>query len=220
MLARLVLSMDTLVAKMEEPTVETLTPLNEIVGRGVPRDEMIATLTRRQEKSDHEIVRELWSCFPGITVETADEYSKKWSIGDIVCGKASRADITGHKLASGRAIGKKAVASLTSVAKIVEVRLLSAVPGISHGAATEITNGASLRSVLGYSIQTLGMIKVGKAKRALGDERAKRILHLFWYKTGVEPVVLNDPGHVLGRAEIPTVDINDVDIQALLGDLI
>ena len=207
MLARLVLSMDSLVAKMEEPTIETLTPLCDIVNKEVSTADMVELLTKRVEKSDNEITRELWSCFPGISVETADEYSKKWSIGDIVCGAIPRTDINSHKLASGRAIGKKAAASLTAPQKLTEVRLLGTIPGISHAAAVELTNVNSLATILKYSYQALGMTKVGKARRCLGDDRARRILHLMHMRTGAPPHIRDDPGNVLNYVPGATINV-------------
>ena len=219
-LARFVTSMDTLV-DADEIEGGAPAPLDQVLEKGVAREEMMAMLTRKIEKSDHEIVRELWSCFPGISVTTADDYGCKWSLGEIICGKIPRADIVGHKLASGRAIGKKVVGSLTGIEKRIEVRLLSSIPGVSMGIATELTNMASLATLLGYSVQTIGMIKVGKARRNLGEEKARRILHLFWYKRGGGVPVREDPGHVLGSREHTIhIAVDDKDVQALLDDII
>jgi ERCC4-type nuclease len=154
--------------------------------------DIMQELTRRHVKSDHDVARELWSCFPGISVETADEYSKTWSIADIVCERIPRAQIQGFKMANGRKISKKVVNSLTGLTNPIEVRLLSCIEGVSTAVAKEITAERSLKALLGYGIAGISMIKVGKSKRSFGDEKATRLLRLFNYKYvahAVQPTV-------------------------------
>lgn len=179
-LARFVQSMNTLVPKMD---------LNERKKNGgFPADDAVTEiniteeLTRKHVRSDHEIARELWSCFPGISTETADVYAAKWSIADIVCEKIPRAEITNFKMANGRKISKKVVTSLTGISNPVEVRLLSCIEGISTATAKELTGERSLKALLGYGVVGISMCKFGKSKRALGEERAQRIIRLFNYK--------------------------------------
>lgn len=175
LLARFVASMDTLSKKMIEP--EPISP-----AQPVEYNELLALLTHKHEKSQHEIVREMWSRFPGITVESADDYIKHWTIADIVCGKISHVDINNLKMASGKKMNKKAAASLTHIAKNVEINLLSKVPGISPAIAIELINKTPLSRLLTSDVASMSAQTFGKAKRRLGNTCAERVLKLFNYK--------------------------------------
>ena len=138
-------------------------------------------LTAVHVKSDHEICRQMWSVFGGISVESADDYNYKYAILDVVyC--IPRAEILAHRMKSGRKISKKAIASLTAINSITEYKLLSAVPGVSVASAKEIVSERSLSQFLSYSIEGMSMCRVGK--KCLGKERAARIKRLFEYKFG------------------------------------
>jgi ERCC4-type nuclease len=143
-------------------------------------------LTAVHVKSDHEICRQMWSVFGGISVESADDYNYKYAILDVVyC--IPRAEILAHRMKSGRKISKKAIASLTAINSITEYKLLSAVPGVSVASAKEIVSERSLSQFLSYSIEGMSMCRVGK--KCLGKERAARIKRLFEYKFGVADAV-------------------------------
>jgi hypothetical protein len=180
-LARFMVSMDSLMTKCD---VEEFAGANETNDEGTAEitQDVTSLLTKKHEKTDHEIARELWSCFKGISVESADEFTKIWSVADIVRGKVDRKEISEFKLASGRKISKIAANSLQSIDKLTEVRLLQTIPMISHSTAAEIANQVSLGTLLSYSIGAISIIKVGKVKRNLGEEKAKKILHYFNYK--------------------------------------
>lgn len=220
-LARFVHSMDSLCQKMEDPTecdAEELAPIETII-RGssnyppTPKeaiDTAVSMLTRKHEKTDHEVVRELWACFPGIAVESADEYMKSWSLADIISGRISRAHIENFKLASGRKIGKKAVTSLTNVTKLLQTRLLAHVPGISMVSAPIILESADLRNLLSWGVTGLGMVIATKGKKRLGDKVAERIIRLFNYKYTPHAT------HPVRNDDIPAIKIDDADVNALL----
>lgn len=203
LLARFVKSMDTLADKVDFDEINTANTGLSTKGtdgadtagtkgadgtngadstNGTEISDIHAELTRRHVRTDHEVSRELWSCFPGISVETADEYSKVWSIADIVCERIPRADIQKFKMANGRTISKKVVNSLTGLTPPIEVRLLTCIEGVSTQTAKEITAERSLRALLGYGTAGISMCKVGKSKRSFGDEKANRLLRLFNYK--------------------------------------
>lgn len=224
-LARLVLSMDTLIkacigarieaTKQVQPLANK--PLDEVVAREQTQEELTTALTRTHTKPDHEIVREMWSCFRGIAVTTADDYSRKWSIGDIITKRTSRADIMNFKLSSGKSIGKNVINSLTGIDKRVEIKLLSSIPGISHSTAAELLSTESLSALLTYSPEALSIRKTGKLRRNLGEERATRILGLFWYKydPAKTPTVLPvDQGNKSGNTTI-----TDEELVKILKDL-
>lgn len=194
-LVRLVQSMNTLAPKLDywERCELWRTPSNNAQNTSDPESnngtnnnneplDIMAELTKKHVRSDHEIARELWSCFPGIATETADEYASRWSIADIVCERIPRADIANFKMASGRKISKKVVNSLTGINNPIEVRLLSCIEGISVATAKELMSERSLKSLLSYGVAGISMCKVGKSKKSIGDERAQRIIRLFNYK--------------------------------------
>ena len=176
-LARFVQSMDTLVVKSDIADLQDVPP-----DTFTPVDDMMSLLKEQHHKTDHQVVCEMWSCFAGITADSADEYNKMWSIGDIVCGKIPRTVIDGMKLSNGRKISKRAKASLMGITKVIEARLLSKVPGISAATANQLTTERPLNQLLSYDVGALSMRKVGKSQKSLGETRAKKILDLFWYK--------------------------------------
>ena len=206
LLSRFVRSMDTLTTKTSPDEYES-------VDGGATSDaapiEIMKELTRKHTKSDHEIARELWSCFPGISVETADEYSKTWSIADIVCERVPRAQIQNFKMANGRKISKRVVNSLTGITNPIEVRLLSCIEGVSTAIAKEITAERSLKALLGYGVAGISMCKVGKSKRSFGDEKASRLLRLFNYKYVPTPNVpaITAPAPGVLTPNIPTLNV-------------
>src|SRR6202012_6112364 len=120
MLARFMCSMDTLCKRKDMNLAEDHADFLDL---SIEPSENIAMLTHAHKKTDHEIARELWSCFPGISVESADEYIKYWSISDIVCGKITAAEISDFKLSSGRRVSKKVVSGLTNIPDLVEIVL-------------------------------------------------------------------------------------------------
>lgn len=223
-LARFIHSMDSLCQKMEEPSWEEkeTAQIETIIGGSSnyppTHKEAIASaislLTRKHEKTDHEVVRELWACFPGIAVESADEYMKSWSLADIIGGRISSSQITNFKLASGRKIGKKAVTSLTNVTKLLQTRLLAHVPGVSMASAPIILESADLRNLLSWGITGLGMVIATKGKKRLGDKVAERIIRLFNYK--YIPAAKVQPGDIQNANATVAIKIDDEDVNALL----
>ncbi len=179
-LARFVKSMDTLYTKygampMEQqstspaPTVQTTN--------------VIESLARKHAKSDHDVVREMWSCFQGITTESADEYMKHWSIADIVNRKVPRQSISALKMANGRTINKRVVDSLTSIGRPIEVRLITVVPGISRSSAVVLADATPLSQLITYDQATLADQCINKTNgRKLGQKIAKDMIRYFNYK--------------------------------------
>ncbi len=202
-LSRFMHSMDSLCEKLEEPleSPENLKPVQI-----TDKTEITSMLTRAHVASDHDLVRDLWSSFPGIAVESADEYMKYWSLSDIICDRVKYDDIHNFKLASGRKIGKKAATSLTHIDKIIQVRLLSRIPGVSHTVAVEMLKEYPLRNILSWEIGGMGMIIIGKNSRRLGDKVAERILRLFNYRY-IKPVTLSVNSQVESFQQIITPNL-------------
>ncbi len=210
-LAAFVHSMD----KIDEP----LEQIEEVVAPAMDLQSIISRMTKKQEKTKHEMVREIWASFPGIAVESADEFISAWSISDIITGKVTPAIITGHKLASGRKIGKKAVESLLNVNKLLQVRLLSRVPGVSHAAAVAILNKHTLRDILSWGVDGIAMIIIS-GKRRVGEHLAALIVDLFTYRY-VKPAVCSAgsmPNQPMISQPIPIV-ISQADADDVLNYL-
>jgi ERCC4-type nuclease len=221
-LVRFVKSMDSLEKKsgFEEAIDEKIdTDYDQF---GADPNAVISMLTAKRVRSDHEMVRELWSCFPGISVETADEYSKVWSIADIVCEHVPRAAIANFKMASGRKISKRVVNSLMGITNPIACRLLSCVEGISAATAHELIAERSLKALLGYGVVGISMCKIGKTKRALGDERATRLLRLFNYKyvPGQDAAAPNIPAIPALTVPAPALTVPAPVIPAIVPEII
>ncbi len=204
-LSRFMISMDTLCENFElsEPTVSIdanditdikedvvefdVNPNKEItVVKEITLNDQLKLLTEVHQVSDHDLVRVLWSCFPGIAVTYADDFMKHWSIADIISGRITEQTISAHKSSTGRKISKKVIESLTNINKIVSVRLLAAIPGISRPTAAAILDQFTLKSILSWGIGSIGMIVISRGEKIkskrLGDKIAERLLRLFNYK--------------------------------------
>ncbi len=183
-LARFIKSMNTLYLKhgmREEPA-----PL--LIGHqeGDPQA-TTRLLTAPVVKSDNDIVREMWSSFTGISVESADEYMKHWTIADIVQEKIPRATMMDFKMANGRRVNKRIVNALTAVGRPLEIRLLAKIPGISTQSATTLVTAMPLSRLLMLPDAELSALVIGKAGRKLGEKSAKNILKYFNFKYEVAP---------------------------------
>ena len=137
-------------------------------------------LLARSKKSDIDIVRELWACFNGISIITADVFINQVAIIDIVCKKLSKEQIENIKYASGKKINKRVIASLLYISLNTEIRLLSCIPGISVKTAREILSKIRLKQILSYEIESIAVILVGNKK--IGNKRATNIKRYFYYK--------------------------------------
>lgn len=143
-------------------------------------NDILQLLTEKKQKSNHDIVRELWSCFSGIAMETADDFIKHFTLAEIICGKND--SFKTMKMSTGRAISKKVVKSLSHIDAAMEARLLSKVPEISLTTAKDILENTTLKQLLTFDSGAISIRKVGKLKKNLGEKRAQKILELFHYK--------------------------------------
>jgi len=194
MLSRFVSSMDTLCVKGYEvnEVVNEINDINTIIDQPtVDIVQSVSMLKAKQEKSDDDVVREMWSCFPGISTESASEFMRHWSISDIIRGNISRTDIMKLKMANGKAINKKAADSLCTPTKLVEIRLLTSIPGISHASATCLINNTPLSRLLSYG-KEISIEIIGKNSRRLGDKSAENVVKYFNYKWQPQPAEINN----------------------------
>ncbi len=140
-------------------------------------------LTQRHEKTTHQVVREMWACFQGISAESADEYMSNWSMRQVILSEIPRESLTSFRLPSGRKPSKNALNSITGVTRSLEGRILKVVPGISQVTASEITAKYSLKDFINMPVEEIAAVKIGKSQRALGEARAKKIIECFDYCT-------------------------------------
>lgn len=182
-LARFVTSMNSLVRKEGDVVGGTQVaekPIEGLADEVVTQQQLIEQLTAKHKRTIHEQARDLWSCFPGITTETADEYSSKWSIAD-VCKGIPRADLAAATLTSGKKLPKRACESLTAVPKATEIKLLSRIEGVSQNAAKCIMAECTITQLLTYGKDGIAIKSAGKTKK-IGPVVAQRIIDLLNYK--------------------------------------
>lgn len=134
-------------------------------------------LLSRQKKTDIDIVREMWACFKGISVITADTFINQACIADIIRKKFTREQIENLKYSSGKKINKRVITSLTYLCRNVETRLLACIPGVSIKTAKEMIDKTRLKPLLSYEPESISIITVGKKK--VGIARANAIKKYF-----------------------------------------
>jgi hypothetical protein len=142
-------------------------------------DPLLLVMTAPVKKSDHDIVREMWACFRGISIVSADEFINKWSLRDLIIGWIPIEHIKEHKTVIGKKVSKSIIKSLTGIDSAVEIRLLSKAPRISLTNAKEILATRRLRAILEMDASAIAAIPVGS--RTIGPIRAANILALFSY---------------------------------------
>ena len=122
-------------------------------------------ISKKFVKSDNEILREMWSKFSNITIQSSDEYSKYFTLADIIY---KRKPLDDFKLSSGKLIRPKIKNILSKSIDIpVQIKILSSVPLVSKNTATAIINLHTLEDLL--KMENISEIyinnrKLGKAK--------------------------------------------------------
>lgn len=156
--------------------MENLATLGETLFTGLSEiPDLSAELSARREKSREEVVRNLWACFRGISVESAQYFAQKWSLAAIIRGEISRSDISAHKSA-GRTISRKCADGLISPDRPTEIRLLSSIPGISRERAATILTEKSLKDLLAMPREEISPLG---GKKRLGATVITGMFNLF-----------------------------------------
>jgi len=164
-LARFVSSMNTLNAKGE---------LHFEVRPDLPP--AIELLSIKHEIKDEDVVRALWSCFPGVAVVTADAFRKRYCLADVIRGRVLVQDMT---LEDGKHVNARITKHMSSIDRKLRIRMLACIPGISAVTAGELLTGRTLAQLLSYDVGAISIVKVGKPERNLGEKRAGNIKHYF-----------------------------------------
>lgn len=176
--ARLRVLCDNLCTVDWVPGEEAAAAPTEIIG-GTP-EEIIDAVTTPIRKTDHEIAREMWACYRGISIVSADEFIAKWSIREIVCGEIPAEFIQAHRTVIGRAIAKTTARSLIMRDPGAEVRVLSKIPRVSFDSARELVARWPLAHLLSMGEAALADVPLKKNK--VGAARAAAIMRLTNYK--------------------------------------
>lgn len=181
-LARFVESMSTL--NWEPAETFDLTTGIEIVGSNDIKNAPVDTILRAdRSKSDSDILRELWACFRGITIESAEHYIRRWSIADVILGRIPKTGPGSPReiKINNKHIVKHTQAELLNPSADLKKRLLSMIPGISSKSAEEILDQISLDVMLEVGLEEVKQVQIGKNQKALGESKAKHLLKLFNY---------------------------------------
>lgn len=166
----------------------------------------VGDLTAIIKKSDQDVVREMWACFKGITVETADSFIDKWTIADIVQKKVPRADLEAHKMPNRRLLSRNIVNALLTIGPTIETKLLTKIPQVSAKTANDLLRNRTLAAIVSAPVEVISIYTFGKLNMKIGNVRAQNIIKLFHYSAGIAGEGTVDAGHVLGAAEDAAVD--------------
>lgn len=139
----------------------------------------IALLQVKSDKPDIDVVREMWSCFKGISVISADMILQKYTMEQFVRGQLTQQVLNAMTYPSGRKISAPLKKSLSQNNKYMHIRILSKIPGISTQTARDILEQRELSALLTYPVEAISIIKIGKSKRKLGNKNAQNILKYF-----------------------------------------
>ncbi len=176
--SRLRILCDNLCTVEWAPGEEVVSEPTEIIG-GTP-EEIINAVTTPIRKTDHEIAREMWACYRGISIISADEFIAKWSIREIVCSEIPAEIICAHRTVIGRAIAKSTARSLIMRDPGAEIRILSKIPRVSFDSAKELVARWPLAYLITMGEAALAEVPLKKSK--VGAARAASIIRLVSYK--------------------------------------
>lgn len=130
-------------------------------------------------KPDVDIVRQMWSCIPGIAMPTADCFMM-YTLADLI-GK--KIDFVGHKV-NNRKISIKVYKSVTNVGPSVIINMIACIPGISKKTAEKIYIACPDFTMIEVTALSEIMIDGAKGAKKLGVIKAKAINHYFNYSDG------------------------------------
>src|SRR5581483_1999024 len=136
-------------------------------------------LKAKTQTSELDTLRQMWACFNHITTTSADTFIGKFPLSAIIRKQIPEKDIRELKMSTGHKVNKKIISSLVDINRRTEERLLECLPGISKTTASTILDHARLPQLLTYPAEAISIIKIGKAKKNLGIEKANTIKRFF-----------------------------------------
>ena len=139
----------------------------------------IPDILKTSEKIDDiSIVRNLWTCFSGITVINCEPFIEKYSIANIINKNYDINELKNIKYPNGKLYNKRVISSLTRISKDLEIKLVKSLPGISRTSAIYILNNHRLKDLIKLSEADLAKIQITE-KTKLGAKKANNYTKLF-----------------------------------------
>ncbi len=189
--------METLQTMKGDDAVFTVGPVLE----DTPIVDQRPLLFVRHDRTELCIVRVMWAKFKGITVNTADEYSKKWSLFDAING----IDLNGFKLSNGRKPTKIVLQSLAKIDDKVLTTIFAEIPGISDKTAPAIVKAFRATPITFTDVAALKNLLIPKK---LGPKKAENIVKFLSYKS---IPLLAPPQEPIKEAEPPQEPIKEAE---------
>ena len=149
--------------------------------RGDISDEVKEHLQVKHVVSDELILFKMWTSFPNITDKTANMFSSKYKLRDLILGIPSSKEITVMKYPSGVMIGPKRASNILSNAKLTSIhaRILSEIPSVTKKTAEKILEVITLEEIFTSDPENIieKISKVNKTEKAkVGQMSAKKIV--------------------------------------------
>lgn len=171
-LRALMASMNTLMNSWDPTELEEQPAQPTVTGS----HEELLTAKPKVELSD--IVRQVWSAFEGITINSAADFMQHWTLRDVVGGLTAD-QIAAKRMIKGSKFSERATRSLLAH-DMIKGKLLARVPQVSTNMARELLATRSLLTLLEMPIDELAKIKIGQ--KALGPKKAQMIHDVFSFK--------------------------------------
>lgn len=145
------------------------------------KDKVQTQLQVKHTASDELILFKMWTSFPNITDKTAQMFTQKYKLKDLILGIPTKKEITVMKYPSGVMIGPKRAANILKNAKLAKIhaRVLGEIPSITKKTAEKILEVVSMVEMftLGEEEIIEKISKVQKTEKAkVGQTAAKKIV--------------------------------------------
>ncbi len=169
------------------------TPEVQVVAPEYTPEQLSARLTAPYTKTDHDIRREIWACFSGITIEQADEYIARFDFKKLISKEYTPSDIIAIKLSNGKPAGKRQQRGMMLFSLADEIRMLTKIPKVSAKTAAELLLRRHLCTLLNMTVDQLAAMTIGAKKKPLGIAVATKILTVFLGDDNVNVVIIPTP---------------------------
>jgi ERCC4-type nuclease len=143
-------------------------------------DKVQEQLQVKHVASDELILFKMWTSFPNITDKTANMFSIKYKLKDLILGTPTKKEITVMRYPSGVMIGPKRAANILRNAKLAKIhaRVLSEIPSITKKTAEKILEVVSMEEILTLDEEEI-LEKISKVQKTekvkVGQTSAKKI---------------------------------------------
>jgi ERCC4-type nuclease len=143
----------------------------------------LTMLTTSIQKTDKQIIYDIWSCVPNITSNTASLFiDSGYHISDLILGKISKSDIYTMRYPNGTIIGKRAdkIIKITDLENIENYKyycnILAQIPRITKKTAAIILTKASIEDIFNGVLSQDELAAVNKTdKSKIGNAAAAAV---------------------------------------------